>query len=169
MSWDWTLYTLASQEMEIFKRISQLQAEGEPIPDELQAEFDSLSWAFSDKMERCVHYYQTLEWRSEIADKEIKRLTKLKKSWDSQTKGFKGYIHKCMEQAGITKCETWTAKLLYRESKSLVVTDLSAIPDNYKTTEMVEKLDKKAITDAIKSGVTVPWAELKSTQNLQIK
>ena len=74
-----------------------------------------------------------------------------------------------LERREISKLETARNKLSFRKSTSLVVEDEKLVPRKYINKVVTEKIDKKAITDVIKSGKNVKGCYLQENYNLQIK
>lgn len=65
-----------------------------------------------------------------------------------------------LEAAGITKLETPTGTVSERKvAPSAIITDEAEIPSRYWKPQP-PKLDKKAVTDALKQGETIPGATL---------
>lgn len=56
-----------------------------------------------------------------------------------------------------------------REMKELVILDSKLIPEEFKTVEITEKLDTKALTQALRDGREVPGAMLKDKTGVLIK
>ena len=65
--------------------------------------------------------------------------------------------------------ESARAKITFRKSTAVNITDESKLADGFKKVETVVKIDKKAIGDALKFGEKVDGAELIVNQNIQIK
>lgn len=66
------------------------------------------------------------------------------------------------------KFETAKAKVSFRKSESIEISDFASIPEQYLKYKEPEA-DKTAIKSAIKSGVEVAGAQLVQKQNIQIK
>jgi hypothetical protein len=112
------------------------------------------------------------EDREAAIDKEIARLTALKKPVTNAIARMKASVQDAMELFGITKVEGDTIRLSFRKSTRLIkpeTVDLKKIPAKFKTKEVVIKVDYKAITDALKAGEVIDGFELRDFNNLQIK
>lgn len=103
----------------------------------------------------------------DIIDKEIKRLTELKKQKKNTQDRLKETLTNAMLEFGIEKIKGETFQLSFRESESVEITDETLIPLDYQRVKM--EVDKVAIKKAIKNNEFVPGAELIKKQNLQIK
>jgi ribosomal silencing factor RsfS len=74
-----------------------------------------------------------------------------------------------MQLYDVEKIETPLIKLSFRNSESVEITNESQLDDCFIVTKTVSTPDKKAIKDAIKSGVFVEGATISYNKNLQIK
>lgn len=84
-----------------------------------------------------------------------KRKTRMQRSAET----LRTIILSAMDKAGIQKIEGALATLSVKnKAPSLIVTDESLIPSDY--FELKPKLDKKAVTAALKDKISVPGAEL---------
>jgi len=99
-----------------------------------------------------------------IAD-EIKQFTARKKVLENQVDRAKSFVEFAL--AG-EKFESPTVSVTYRTSKSIVVDDLAAIPEEFIRYKEPEA-DKMAIKAALKAGETVPGAHEEETKSIQIK
>lgn len=99
-----------------------------------------------------------------IAD-EIKQFTARKKVLENQVDRAKSFLEFAL--AG-EKFESPTVSVTYRTSKSIVVDDLGALPEEYLRYKEPEA-DKMAIKAALKAGETVPGAHEEETKSIQIK
>lgn len=68
-----------------------------------------------------------------------------------------------------TPFESVKCKVSFRRSKSVNIIDETTIPSEYIQTEIVTKIDKKALGAALKGGELIDGAELKENFNIQIK
>lgn len=130
---------------------------------------DELKLSFKDKLESCGCYIKNLDAEANAIGKEIANLQARKKSAESRSKRMREYVLDCMEIAGEKRVETPRVAISQRTSKYLEIENEFDIPENYKDIQEVVKVDKKAITDAIKSGESVNGCELKERVNLQVK
>jgi len=102
-------------------------------------------------------------------DSEIDRLAQLKRHHALTAQNLKSYLSYNLHKMGKDKLETEKFRLSFRKSESVEIVDESLISDEYKSIKMVEVMDKIGIKKAIKEGIEVKGAILKTTNNLQIK
>ena len=111
----------------------------------------------------------------EIRDRKLARknyLDKLKKDNDIYDKIENELINRlslAMQLFEVEKIETPLIKLSFRNSESVEITNESQLDACFIVTKTVSSPDKKAIKDAIKSGVFVEGATISYNKNLQIK
>ena len=74
-----------------------------------------------------------------------------------------------MQLFDISELKTPTLKINFRKSESVDIADLNLLESEYKKVTITETADKTAIKDAIKNGIQVTGAVLKTNLNLQIK
>jgi transcription termination factor NusB len=79
-------------------------------------------------------------------------------------------IESYMRQKDFDSLEATDFKIVFQNNPPAVVINSEAdIPGQYRTVQTVVNIDKRAIKDAIKAGVTVPGAELAQSKRLVIK
>lgn len=159
-----SLFIVQNELLDLLNAIEE--AEGEITPQ--QSEQLTISRAeLKQKGLNYVHFIKKLE--SDIA---------LAKVYEDQVKAFKQRKEKLIERLKDAlldavqingDIETDIFKITTRKSESVQVTEEAAIPMCYYTSKMVKTLDKVKIKEAIKSGESVPGAELRENKNLSIK
>lgn len=137
--------------------------------EELKEYLDSVNLQVKDKINQTIKFERNLKATADAIDGEIKRLQELKYSYKTKAQNIKDYISYCMKKNGIEKVETEIAKLSFRKSESVDITDKNLIPKDYLVEKVTIAPDKTAIKKAIKEGKTIDGAVLKENQNLQIK
>lgn len=105
----------------------------------------------------------------EQIDAELKRLQQLKKVRTNLAERLKDTISNAMNLYEVEKIETPLIKLSFRNSESVEITNESQLDACFIVTKTVSTPDKKAIKDAIKSGVFVEGATISYNKNLQIR
>jgi len=109
-----------------------------------------------------------IELEVDAIDDEIKRLTALKKSRINAVDRLKTSLSQAMQLFDISELKTPTLKINFRKSESVDV-DIAFLDKDYIKTTVTETADKVAIKEALKNGIKVTGAILKSNLNLQIK
>ena len=105
----------------------------------------------------------------EQIDAELKRLQQIKKVRTNLAERLKNTISDAMNLYEVEKIETPLIKLSFRNSESVEITNESQLDACFIVTKTVSTPDKKAIKDAIKSGVLVCGATISYNKNLQIR
>ena len=105
----------------------------------------------------------------EQIDAELKRLQQLKKVRTNLADRLKDTISNAMNLYEVEKIETPLIKLSFRNIESVEITNESQLDACFIVTKTVTSPDKKAIKDAIKSGVFVEGATISYNKNLQIR
>lgn len=115
-----SMFTIRQDHLTLLALIEE--AEGELTPEMEQA----LSLTQEDFENKAVSYAYVVkgfENTQEVIDKEIKRLTELKKRAAAREELFKERLAEAMVQFGIEKIETPTIKLSFRKSSPVELAD----------------------------------------------
>jgi hypothetical protein len=142
--------------------------EGEITP-ELETALTINKEQLQSKAVDYCYVIKQLDYDCEQIDNEIARLNKLKKVRANLTDRLKNTVSSAMQLYDVEKIETPLIKLSFRNSESVEITNESQLDDCFIVTKTVSTPDKKAIKDAIKSGVFVEGATISYNKNLQIK
>lgn len=128
---------------------------------------EQLEGDYKKKVDNIACYIKDLQALSQNIKAEKANLDERLKANDKKIESLKNYLFVSLERREISKLETARNKLSFRKSTSLIVEDEKLVPRKYKV--VTEKIDKKAITDVIKSGKNVKGCYLQENYNLQIK
>lgn len=181
-----SMYQIRGEHLGLLKMIEE--AEGELTPEIEQA----LALTAEEFEEKAISYGYVVKMHEdveEVLDKEIKRLTELKKKAAKRAETFKNRLDEAMRQFGFEKIQTETLTLSYRKSKPVELVEdfeekflsnvsIMVVLKEDAPAEMahlVEYFDVKAspsktrIGDALKSGAEVKGAKIVEKKNLQIK
>ena len=109
-----------------------------------------------------------LENDNETIDKEIARLTTLKKSRSKTNDRMKETVKNTMELFNVSEIKSPTLKINFRRSETVEV-DTLIIDAKWCNVKTTLTPDKKAIKEAILRGEEVVGATIETHQNLQIK
>ena len=130
---------------------------------------DQLQLAKADKQLNVIKYIKHFENDEQLIDQELERLKKLKGYAANRTESLKKYLENSMRIDGITELDFTTHKAKFKQNPaSVVITDESLVPDKFIKTEVVTKVDKKAIGTALKLGDEVPGCTLLKSERLSI-
>lgn len=155
------LYVIADS----FKKLEEMAEDDKSLVEYL----DSVELQLKDKVNNVIKFQMSCEATAEAIGSEIKRLNDLKYSYEKKANNIKNYISFSLQKNGIEKLETDIAKLSFRKSQSLTITDENLIPKEFITIKEIKNIDKMAIKEAIKTGRTIDGAILEDKQNLQIR
>ena len=161
-----SIYQITNEHQLIINQIIELDGELTP---ELET---ALTINKADLETKGVNYAFFIK---EIRDRKLARknyLDKLKKDNDIDDKIENELINRlslAMQLFEVEKIETPLIKLSFRNSESVEITNESQLDACFIVTKTVSTPDKKAIKDAIKSGVLVCGATISYNKNLQIK
>lgn len=144
----------------------QMQLTGEI--DE-QTFFDTVeAMGVNDKIDDLCTLHNQFKADEKMLDEEIKRLMAKKKATQCGQKWVKTVIDQLLESQGKSKEKTALYSVYYSKSKSVNITDISKLPDDYKNF-LAPTPDKFAIRDALNQGIEVPGAELIENQSIVIR
>jgi hypothetical protein len=110
-----------------------------------------------------------IEAEIDAIDVEIKRLSAMKKSRTNAVEKLKTSLSQAMQLFDISELKTPTIKINFRKSEIIEVESIGLLDPLYIVTKEVKTADKESIKLAIKGGLEVYGAVLKTNLNLQIK
>jgi len=161
-----TIYQIANEYQLIINKVIELDGE---ITPEQEIELIINKNELEQKGINYAYLIKQLDYDCEQIDNEIARLNKLKKVRANLTDRLKNTVSSAMQLYDVEKIETPLIKLSFRNSESVEITNESQLDACFIVTKTVTTPDKKAIKDAIKSGVFVEGATISYNKNLQIK
>ena len=132
-------------------------------------EIKKLEDDYKTKVDNIVCYIKDLQALNDAIKAEKTALDERLKANDKMIDTLKKYVANSLEMRDISKLETARNKLSFRKSTSVVIADETSVPSQYIKTVVTEKIDKKAIGDALKKGEIINGCYLKESNNLQIK
>ncbi|MDX5586529.1 MAG: siphovirus Gp157 family protein [Aureibaculum sp.] len=148
--------------------VEQIEAnEGELTP-ELEQALEINQKELEVKSLRYVQVMKTIDGETSLIDAEIKRLQALKKARVNVVSRLKETISQAMKLYEVDEIVTPLVKINFRKSKSVVISDIEALPANCKIIE-TKPISKTEIKKMIESGTEVSGASIVENQNLQIK
>lgn len=106
---------------------------------------------------------------AEEIDKEIERLTKMRKKIQGTTERLKDGLKAAWLAAGIVKTESVKVTISFRKSEQVTIDNDGDLPEEYKREIVTVKPDKTAIKAAIKAGKEVSGAHIEECLNIQIR
>jgi len=161
-----TIYQIANEYQLIINKVIELDGE---ITPEQEIELIINKNELEQKGINYAYLIKSLDSDCEQIDAELKRLQQLKKVRTNLAERLKNTISDAMNLYEVEKIETPLIKLSFRNSESVEITNESQLDACFIVTKTVTTPDKKAIKNAIKSGVLVCGATISYNKNLQIK
>lgn len=149
--------------------IQEIEENGGELTPELEQALTLNNEQFEDKALSYGYIVKTFDDNLSIIDREFERLDAIRERIVKQKEAFKERLSEAMQQYGVEKITTPLLKLSFRKSESVEIMDTQKIPVDYCEEKTVTTINKTMIKQAIKTGLTVPGAELVTKQNLQIK
>lgn len=146
-------------------------AKSEDIPAEAIADtLESIEGGFDDKAKKVATVIQSIDDDVQVIDKEIARLTAIKKARVNKNEAIREYLRENMEACDIKVIECPLFRITLAAGRDVVVIDNEdELPDEYITVKTSTQPDKKALLAALKEG-SVSGARLqKSKTSLRIK
>ncbi|WP_413722409.1 siphovirus Gp157 family protein [Sodalis sp. RH23] len=125
----------------------------------------------ADKFDATYSLVRNLDGLAKNCDEEAARLSARKKSFETQAKNLKNYILNCLlaatQDSLNTTSDTFTAA---KGSARVIIDNESQLPDEFVDISVITAPDKKAIKDAIDTGVIVPGAHIEtSPRSLRVR
>lgn len=130
-----------------------------------EEKLNALQLAFKEKVDGCAVIYKELLADAEILKNEAKVLAERAKAKANRAEWLKQYI---ANNLGGNKFESDHAKIFFRKSVSVVVTDENAIPKEFISEQVVRNVNKLELKKALQQG-EVNGCYLEEKQNVQIK
>lgn len=159
-----TLFEITQEVIEL----ASLLEEGEFTP-ELEQQLAITREELDSKAENYVKVIRSVEGDISAIDAEIKRLKEIREGKTRVVDRMKDALSTAMTAFKVDKIETALMKLFFRKSESVEILDETLVPEQYKLSRVVVNPDKILIKKLIKSGESIPGAEVVEKLNLQIK
>lgn len=154
---------------EITNEFLDLMNDDEITEEEANKIGENLAIALQNKSTDIVGYYLNEKSDIEAIDTEIKRLQEMKKNKTNRLDRFKEYVKTNMERLDLKNIDTEYGKIsIAKNPVSVEIIDEDKIPNEYKISEVVVKVDKKAIADDFKAGKTIEGVKI-HTDNTSLR
>lgn len=131
-------------------------------------ELDLLQMEHDEKLKNCVWFYKNIKAEADALKAEKQKLADRQKTAERKAEWMKRYIANDLGGKDFKPEDDVTVRVSWRKSKQVDCEDVYKVPDDYLRYKEPE-LDKKKVTDALKSGEVVPGCTLVEKQNIQIK
>lgn len=160
-----SLFAIMQEHLQLLDQIAD--ADGEITP-EVDAALQLNGEQMQAKCTSVAYMIKTVEYNTDILDKEIARLQVLKDKAAKAKEFLKQRLCEAMQLYGIERLDGGNIKLFFRKSEAVEVTNQAEIPEQF--LEWKDPVvSKTKIKEALKAGEEVPGAHLVTRQNLQIK
>jgi len=155
---------------ELTNNYRQLVEFGEEMDAEMFGDtLSSITDAIELKAENIAYVIRNLEADAAVIKEEEQRLAERRKAAENRVKGLKTYLLEQLESAGMKSVKTPLITVsVANNAPSVVVSDESTLPEQYLVPQP-PKVDKKAISAALKAGEEVPGCSLVAGKSVRIK
>lgn len=160
---------------EISEQYQELQAladsDDENMQEAVATTLECIEGDFNDKAQALVTVVHNMDSDVEALDAEVKRLQARKKAIQNRQDSMREYLRDNMERTGIKKisCPLFTINCVAGREIA-IINDESKIPDEYMTVKTEIRLDKAAITKALKDGAEINGVSLgRAKSSIRIK
>lgn len=164
-----TLYELSQTYADFLAAV-----ESGEIPDEaIQDTLEGLGGEITNKADSIACIIKQLNAEAAAIKAEETALTERRQAKERRRDSLKDYLSRELEFCGISKVETARTRISFRPSAQVNIADMGLFEGfaDYKNyvTYKDPVPDKKAISEALKSGIAIPGCEIVEKQNIQIK
>lgn len=163
-----SLYVLANEYQTAAQKLADLDVPAEVVADTLEG----MAGTVEEKSVNVAMFIRNLESSADQMKAVEAEMAKRRKAVENRAASVRRYLFDNMLRCGITKIESPYFNLAIRDNPEAVVIDNAGdLPAEYMVQPETPppSPDKKAIKDAIKSGVVVPGAHIERGQRLEIK
>ncbi len=131
---------------------------------------DGIEGQLQDKAVNVAKFMQNLDATAKAIKEAEQKMAKRRKAIENRAQWFKDYLKNNMQASGITKIESpWFNLAIQKNPEAVEITNEELLPDDFKTEVVTIKIDKAAIKQVIKDGVSVPGAVLIQGTRLSIR
>lgn len=173
-------YTLIQLTEEQQALEQELIENGGELTPETEAAMKENALAIAQKVDGYHAIMRKFDAAETFCDKEIKRLTALKKTAQNAQKTIKAHLAYGMQTAGLDKLDGTLCKVSFRKSKAVEVDDdailapykaqIDAIADTLPEYISAEfKVSKTALKSALEAGTPIEGAAMVENYNIQIR
>lgn len=157
-----TLYEMTSAANALYEMLCNNEIDEQTIADTLEA------MGAEDKLESYCKVIRQLESDAEAVKAEKSKLADKQKTIENSVVRMKLAVSEFLKAKGVQKENAGIFKVALSTSKSVEITDPTAIPDEYIKPAKIE-FDKSALRKVLMSGESIAGAELKINEGVQIK
>ena len=161
-----TLYDYAGSYKELYDKLATVDD-----IDSWQGEIDMFDEALDDKVHNVCAFIKALEAEAEAYKAEVERLAAHRKTAENKVDYLKGLLISAIKASGRIEVKTdlFSARVQKNPPSVKVSYDYDVASSFYSTIKVITSLDKKAMLDAMKSGIKIPGAEIVQTESVRIR
>lgn len=162
------LYKLSEQYQEAFNTLGAMVEDGQLPAEAMNDTLEALGGELQEKAKNVGAWIKNLEADAKALKEAEQELSARRKTIESRVKWALEYLHRNMEQCGITEieCQLYAIKLAKNPPAVQITGD---VPEQYVTRKVTETPDKKAIKALIESGEPCEFAEITQGTRVVIK
>lgn len=163
-----TLFELSAEYRAAADKLADLDMPADVIADTLEG----MSGDLTTKAQNVAKFIRNLEATADQIDAAIAQMQARRDAYRKRADQVHQYLFDGMTHAGISKIECpWFVLSVKKNPPRAEIRDESSIPADYwrQPETPPKQLDKRAILASLKSGVSVPGADLIQTTRLEIK
>ena len=166
-----TLHELNQQYETVFEMLLEASMSDKPLEamQDLEEMLAIDSSEFEGKAAAYAYRIRQFKAQADFLKKEAKDLADKAKRHEQAADRLHQNIAQALDFRGVKKLDLGQYTLSFRKSEAVEINESDVIPDCYKKTEIISKIDKNSIKQALKQGEKVQGASLVTRQNLQIK
>lgn len=163
-----SLYLLTAEYKAVEAKLETMDLDAQTIADTLE----SVSGDFEEKAINVAMFIRNLEASAAAIKQAESDMSDRRKAQEKKAQVMKEYLKDNMQACGKIKIESpYFALTIKKNPSAVVIDDAGAIPSELYTYPVAPEPfpDKKAIAEAIKSGLVVNGAHLEQAERLEIK
>ena len=161
-----TLYEMTNEIAALYDSLQEAELDSETANQVVLDHLEGIGAL--DKVEGYCQIIKQFKADSDMFAEEIRRLQARKKTAENSIERLKNALLDFMKTSGNEKIKAGTFSLSVRQSKSVNVTDVSLLPQEF-IIPQEPKVDKKGIGEALKNGVEIPGADYEIKEGVNIR
>lgn len=150
-----------------FTSLAEMLANGDLTQEDFSSALVELE---ETKIEKCGNAIKYLNMRKQMIEAmkaEEKRISTMRKSLESGSKSLEeAFAYVLRNMGGKEVITPYGVMKFHKNPPSVMIDDISKIPDKYKTTKIDVQPDKKAIKKAIDNGEKVAGCHIEQSEKL---
>ena len=161
-----TLYELR----EDYRLLLDMAEDPDTDPEVFADTLEGLEGAIEDKADGYAMVMRQMSVDADGIKAEIDRLTKRKKAIEGSVQRMRDSLKEAMELTGKTKFKTGLFSFGIQKNPPSLKLDVEEdkVPAKYRIPQP-DKIDSKAIKDAINAGASYDWCHMEQTESLRIR